>query len=190
MALGGDSCFTRAMKFSLTPGIEGLIGSVPEDYLLNGGVKMICRGLILTRRGAEARRQHVEELSRLEHQLQEVSSNLKQVVEANIAYEKKLCSQAEKAVEITRLRKALKEVERKGAFLEGEFASLRQGKEATEAEVLKTMEDTMVLITQSFDLAVRQAGVLYGGLSPSGQFDQEMEVFNGQLVPANEVLNL
>lgn len=67
---------------------------------------------------------------------------------------------------------------------------MHQGKEAAEAEVLKTMEDTMVLITQSFDLAVRQAGVLYGGLQPSGQFDQEMEVFDDRLVPMSEVQNL
>jgi len=52
------------------------------------------------------------------------------------------------------------------------------------------MEDTMVFITQSLDLAVRQAGVLYGGPPPSSQFDQEMEVFNGRLVPAGEVQNL
>ena len=51
-------------------------------------------------------------------------------------------------------------------------------------EVLKTMEDTMVLINQSFDLAVRQAAVLYGGPPPSGQFDQDMEVVEGRLVPA------
>jgi len=41
------------------------------------------------------------------------------------------------------------------------------------------MENTMVFITQSFELAVRQAKVLYGGPPPSGQFDQGMEVFNG-----------
>ena len=50
-------------------------------------------------------------------------------------------------------------------------------------EVLKTMEDTMVLINQSFDLAVHQAAVLYGGPPPSGQFDQDMEVVDGRLVP-------
>jgi len=129
-------------------------------------------------------------------------------VEANTTYEKKLCAQAvefelgatrvaklemsnaKRAADNARLKKALEEAERKGASMEGEIVSLRQGKEATEAKVLKTMEDTMVLITQSFDLAVRQAGVLYGGPPPSGQFDQEIEVFNGRLVPADEVQNL
>ena len=64
-----------------------------------------------------------------------------------------------------------------------EVATEREGKKAAEAEVLKTMEDTMVLINQSFDLAVLQAAVLYGGPPPSGQFDQDMEVINGRLVP-------
>lgn len=65
--------------------------------------------------------------------------------------------------------------------------SLRQGKEAAEAEVLKTMEDTMVLIAPSFDLAVRQAGVLYGRPRSSDQFGMDMEVSDGQLVPALKV---
>ena len=46
---------------------------------------------------------------------------------------------AEKAAEIARLRKALEEAEHKRAFLEGETASLHQGKETAEAEVLKTV---------------------------------------------------
>jgi len=91
---------------------------------------------------------------------------------------------AKKAAEIARLERALEEAECKGALLEGEAASLRQGKQTAEAEVLKTMEETMVLIIQSFNLAVRQTDVLYGGPLPCGQFDQEMEVFNGRLVPA------
>jgi len=93
--------------------------------------------MILTRHEVEARRQHVEELSRLEHQLREVTNNLKQYVEANTAYEKKLCAQAaeleldigaarvaelekldpERAANNARLRKALEEAERKGVSL-------------------------------------------------------------------------
>jgi len=90
--LGGDMCFTRAMNFNLPPDLKELIGSVPDDDVLNGGVEIIYRGLILTRRGAEARRQHIEDLSRLEHDLQEASNNLQQVVDANTTYEKKLQS--------------------------------------------------------------------------------------------------
>jgi len=74
--------------------------------------------------------------------------------------------------------------------LEEEVVSLKKGKEAVEAmelELEKTMDDTMALISQSFDLVVRPTEVLYGGPPPSGQFDQEMEVFDGRLVPADEV---
>jgi len=72
---------------------------------------------------------------------------------------------ADKATEIALLCKALETTERRTTFLEEEATAERQGKEAAEAEVLKSMEDTMVLINQSFDLAVRQAEVLYGGAS-------------------------
>jgi len=77
-----------------------------------------------------------------------------------------------------------------GAFLEEEATAQRQGKEAAEAEVLKTMEDIMVLINQSFNLVVRQAEVLYGWPPPSGQFDQDIEVFDGHLVPVGDIQNL
>jgi len=45
-------------------------------------------------------------------------------------------------------------------------------------------------VRASFDLVVRQVGVLYGGPPPSGQFDQEMEVFDGHFVLADEVQTL
>lgn len=165
--LGGDSCFTRAMNFVLPSNLEELIGSILEDDLLDDGVEMICRGLILTRRGAKARRRRV---SRLEHQLQaaELEKLCSQAAELELGASRVAeleKAEVERAVEVARLRKALEEAERKGASLEGEVVSLRQGKESVEAEVLKTMEDTMVLIIQSFNLAARQAGVLYGGAS-------------------------
>jgi len=176
----------------------------------------------LAHRGADARKSRVEDISRLEHDLQEVRHNLKQVVEANTTYEKKLCAQAaelelrqnrlaelekvdaDKAAEVILLRKALEAADRRATLIEKEAATEREAKRAAETEVLKTMEDTMVLIGQSFDLAVRQAEVLYGGPPPSGQFDQDMEVVDGRLVPAvagppgdeaeadpsNEVLNI
>jgi len=74
---------------------------------------------------------------------------------------------ADKMAEIVLLRKALGTVKLRGALLEEKAVAERRGKEAVEAEVLKTMEDTMVLINQSFDLAVRQAEVLYGWPPPS-----------------------
>ena len=93
-------------------------------------------------------------------------------------------SDADKAAEVVLLRKELEAADRRATLMEEEAAAEREGKKAAEAEVLKTMEDTMVLIGQSFDLAVRQAEVLYGSPPPSGQFDQDMEVVDGRLVPA------
>ena len=180
--LGGDRSFSQDVSFRLPAGLEGEIKSIPKDDLLDSDIEMICRGLVLARRGADARRGQVEDVSRLEHDLQEAGQNLKQAVEANTTYEKQLCAQAtelelrqnrlaelekadaDKAAEIVLLRKALEASDRRAMSLEGEAAAEREGKEAAEAEVLKTMEDTMVLINQSFDLAVRQAEVLYGGL--------------------------
>jgi len=200
--LGGDRSFSRAVSFRLPPGLKGEIKSIPEGDLLNGSIEMICRGLVLARRGADARRDRVEELSRLEHELQEAGQNLKQAVEANTTYEKQLCAQAaelelrqnrlaelekvdaEKGAEIARLRKALEAADHRVTLMGEEVAAEREGKKAAEAEVLKTMEDTMVLINQSFDLVVRQAAVLYDGPPPSGQFNQDMEVVDGRLVPA------
>ena len=223
LALGDDRSFSRAVSFKLPSNIEGEIRSVPDDDLLDGGIEMICRGLFLARRGADARRSRVEDISRLEHELQEAGHNLKQAMEANTTYEKKLCAQgaelelrqqrvaeleradAEKAAEVILLRKALEDADRRARLKEEEPAAESEARRVAEAEVLKTMEDTMVLIGQSFDLAVRQAEVLYGGPPPSGQFDQDMEVVDGRLVPAaagppqveevevdpsNEVLNI
>jgi len=96
---------------------------------------------------------------------------------------------ADKAAEIVLLQKALETAEHRGALLEVEVVAKHREKEAAEAEVLKTIEDTMVLINQSFDLAVRQAEVLYRGPPLFGQFDQDMEVVNGRLVPAGDVQN-
>jgi len=193
--LGGDRSFSRAVSFKLPPSIEGEIRSVPDDDLLDDGIEMICRG-------ADAWRSRVEDMSRLEQGLQEAGQNLKQAVEANTTYEKQLCAQAaelelrqnrlaelekadaDKAAEVVLLREALEKPDHRASLAEREAAAEREAKEAAEAEVLKTMEDTMVLINQSFDLAVRQARVLYGGPPPSGQFDQEMEVVDGRLVPA------
>jgi len=79
------------MNFNLPPSLKELIGSVSEDDLLDGGVKKIYRGLILMRRRVEAHRRRIEDLSHLVHQLQEASNNLKQAIDANTVYEKKLC---------------------------------------------------------------------------------------------------
>jgi len=54
--LGGDRTFSRVVSFRLPSDLEEEIKSVPEDDLLDGGIEMICWGLMLARRGAKARR--------------------------------------------------------------------------------------------------------------------------------------
>jgi len=91
--LEGDLCFPRAVNFNLPSNTEDLIRAVTEDDLLDGDIEMMCHGLILTRHGAASRERRVEELLRLEHELQEASISLEQIVDANTTYKKKLCAQ-------------------------------------------------------------------------------------------------
>jgi len=62
LVLGDDRSFSRAVSFKLPSNIEGEIRSDPDDDLLDGGIEMICRGLFLARRGADARRSRVEDI--------------------------------------------------------------------------------------------------------------------------------
>lgn len=78
----------------LPPNTKEMTRAMVEDDLLQGGVELICRGLVLTCLGADVRGRPVEEISRLEHVLSEASGNLRQAVDANTAYEKNLCDQA------------------------------------------------------------------------------------------------
>ena len=65
---------------------------------------MICQGLILTRQRAAARDRYMGEISRLEHEILEASGSLKQVVDANTTYEKKLYAQvAERELDAARI---------------------------------------------------------------------------------------
>jgi len=108
--LGGDRSFSRVVYFQLPPGLRGEIKSIPEDDFLNGGIEMICRGLVLAWQGADARKGRMEDISCLEHELQEAGHNLKETVEANTTYEKQLCVQAAKLelrqTRLTELEKA------------------------------------------------------------------------------------
>jgi len=167
------TCNLLGVSFNLPPNNEELIWAVPKDDLLKGGIEIICRGLILTRQGAAVRDRRVEEISRLEQKLLEVSGSLKQVVDANTTYEKRLCDhpvereldaaqitelerlQVDTTAKNTRMKKTLEEVGHRVASLEEDVASLKQRKEAVEAELEKTIDNTMALIIQSFDLVVQ-----------------------------------
>ncbi|KAL9277882.1 hypothetical protein ACSQ67_024894 [Phaseolus vulgaris] len=102
---------------------------------------MICRGPVSAGRGADVRKCGVEELSRLEHELQEAGQNLKQAVEANTTYEKKLCAQA---AEPEPHRNRLAEPEKADAEKAAEVVRLRKAPEAADH---RTMDDTMVRST-------------------------------------------
>lgn len=59
-------------------------------------------------------------------------------------------------------------------MLEAESSELRDKKAAVEANLDKTIDDTLVMLGQSFDQAVRQAHLLYNGPPPFGDFDINM----------------
>jgi len=61
---------------------------------------MLGQGLVMTRLGANARGQQVEEISRLGHEMVEASSSLKQSLETNSTYKGKLARAAAKGSQI------------------------------------------------------------------------------------------
>jgi len=123
---------------------------------------------VLTHLGANIQGRRVEEISCLEHELFEASGNLRQVVDANTTYERKLVEQAAereleaawiaelerlelvRAVEIAQLKRALEEADHKMSSMEDDMSSLKKEKEAVDAELDKTIDKTMTLINQSF----------------------------------------
>ena len=66
----------------------------------------------------------------------------------------------------------------------------RREKEAVDAHLNKTIDDTMTLINQSFFQVVRQAHVLYDDPLTSSECDLEMEVYDGRMLLADEVQRL
>jgi len=46
------------------------------------------------------------------------------------------------------------------------------------------------MLGQSFDQAVRQAHLLYGSPPPSSNFDVEMDMYDGRMLPCREVESL
>jgi len=176
--LGGDLCFSSGVRVDLPPNTEEIIWAIPENDLIQGGIEMICRGLVLTRMGAVVQGHWVEEISRLEHELSEGSSNLRQAVDANTTYERKLAEQpAEReldaariaelewlelarAAKINQLKRALEEVDHKMSNMEDDMSALKKEKDAVNTKLDKTIDETMTSNNQRFSLAIRQAHVL------------------------------
>ncbi|KAL9328166.1 hypothetical protein ACSQ67_003169 [Phaseolus vulgaris] len=138
--------------------VQRLRWSVLDEDLLDGGIEMICRGLVLARRGRrseEPSRGYVAPRARGSGG----RAKPKQAVEANTTYESgcvrkrpsRSCAEqvgraGEVRAELVLLRKALEAADRRATLMEEEAMAEREGKKAAEAEVLKTNEDTMVLI--------------------------------------------
>jgi len=77
----------------------------------------------------------------------------------------------------------LEEASRRNSALEIEYSELRAKKEVVEADLDKNIDDTFVILSQSFFQAVhqvvRQAHVFYNVPPPSGDFDHNMDMFEG-----------
>lgn len=88
--LGGELQFSKEVRVDLTPTPQDLLRVVPKEDLFQSNIELLHQCLVITRRGADARGRKVEEISRLEHELVEASSSLKQSLEANSAFKGKM----------------------------------------------------------------------------------------------------
>jgi len=64
--MGGDLKFSRGIWVSLLLVSHNLLVVVPKEDLLLGGIEMLCRGLLMTQLGVDARGRRVEEISWLD----------------------------------------------------------------------------------------------------------------------------
>lgn len=55
-------------------------------------------------------------------------------------------------------------------------------------ELDKNIDETLVMLGQSFNQVVQQAYLLYGDLLPSGRFDADMDVYKGRMSPSEEAV--
>lgn len=96
----------------------------------------------------------------------------------------------EKTTEIARLKKALEEADKKNSLLQAENSELLAEKVAVEMKLDINIDDTLVMLSQSFFQTVRQAHVLYKGPPSFDDFDPNMDVFEGQILSSSEVKTL
>lgn len=78
------------------------------------------------------------------------------------------------------LKKALEEAKARNSVLETEKALV-------EAKLDKTQDDVLVMLSESFNHAVRQAYLFYNGPPTVSAFDATKNVYEGQLVPIDEL---
>jgi len=127
----------------------------------------MCWALALNHLGYEDQSHHVEEISRLEHELSEASGNLKKSLVANTVYAERLArAEAEREIVegrmaeverqaanmasgVARLKKGMEEAANKNSVLGTEISELKAKKGAIEAELDRNFEETLELLNQS-----------------------------------------
>ena len=82
--------------------------------------------------------------------------------------------------EVAKLKKDLEESK-------NEISMLQAEKDAVEVELDKTIDDMLVMLGQSFNQVVRQAHLLYNGPPLTGDYDNNMDVCKGRMVPVGEL---
>jgi len=172
-------------------------------------LELLCRSIVLVQNAIQGRDRQAEDVSKLEHQLAEASKDLKQYLAANNELSAMITREAAErelvqkdavearqrlavretetlsaTTEIVELKKMVEETTKKLLSLATELAAIQGAKDQAEAELDQNYEESEELLKQCFDRVVRQAHVLYGGPSATGEFDIDCEIHQGRLVPS------
>lgn len=89
----------------------------------------------------------------------------------------------ERGAENAKLKKAGNKI----LVLEAESSELQAEKEAIEDDLDKNIDDTLTMLSQCIFQVVCQAHVLYNGPPSSDEFEPNMDVFEGRILPSNKV---
>jgi len=117
--LGGDFQFTRRVRVALPEKTRDVIWGVPSSDLLRGGLEMLCCSVVMVQLEIKEREHHVEEISRLDHQLAEASDQQQQSLAANFDLSKRSNSEV---AEKEKARWEVAEVERLLGKVKAEIA--------------------------------------------------------------------
>ena len=81
--LGGGLQFMGRVRVALSEEIRESIRGVSPMDLLRSGLELVCRSIVLVEHGIQGQDRCADDVSLLEHQLAEASTNLKQSLAAN-----------------------------------------------------------------------------------------------------------
>jgi len=187
----------RRVRVALSKETRELIRVVSPSDLLRSGLDLMCRSIVLVENGIQGHDRHAEDVSQLEHELVEDREDLRHSLAANNdlsasvaqevaekelaqrdATEARAAKEAEAlraATEIAELKKVVEERDGKLSSSTIELAALQAAEEQVEAELDQNYEESEELLNR----AVRQARVLYGGSSATGEFDMDCDVYQG-----------